>query len=363
MIFVVVLIILCNQCPEDLYVLARNCISVCPSTHLIVNNKIIGKEQYNCTNTLCAKGLINVKECREKCPENKFLFNKRCQDICLNNTLIYKNTCVQTCPTSHTYTEPVNISILKWKSDYSKNWYLTSEKRDGNMCVSKCSNKYPLQINNFCVNKCTDEGPYSLDNKCVENCPENKLTDIKTKQCVDNCANDRGYLNKSCHYNCPEKFRYIFDSRCVSKCPSSDPVALKEERFICRKSCDGSKVFKDGECIYNFECKDPMFAFDGLCIHRCPEGFVWFDNCKNTMPAKTAIPVLVVLLALLFAASRQSLIDFVYVLRLLFVSKEMIKKKEEQLKQPRSRNKNETTERDDEIPLQDFFLHTENYIN
>ncbi|XP_045211434.2 proprotein convertase subtilisin/kexin type 5-like [Mercenaria mercenaria] len=283
------------QCPDNLYAMGQKCINDCPPTHEVMNEETIVKQYYNCSwrsGLLCTDSLLSVMRCRKECPEKKVLHNGKCLDFCLKSTFMFDNACVTKCPESHPFMQPTLATISKWEELTDDSWFLYTENHPVNICTAQCHGDYPLHFENTCFNDCPKPAPYIDQNSCVKNCPGDKMIDIKTKVCVDKCANDRGLFNHSCHYNCPDKKKYIFDAHCVSECPRSHPVAIKENRFICQKSCENEQIFKDGECISKYDCDDPMFVYEGLCLRKCPDAFVWVGSCMDTLGAKIAIAVL-----------------------------------------------------------------------
>ncbi|XP_060557205.1 proprotein convertase subtilisin/kexin type 5-like isoform X2 [Ruditapes philippinarum] len=354
------------QCLDNQYQFNQTCVHSCPSTHLI-NERYITSDLFSCwySYSKCTKRVVKVKECRENCPPEKFLYNGVCLNICPKHTLTLANRCVNNCSITHQKIEEKIISIYKWVLYSNDNaWEQKVENHETRECVSHCSERHHLQYRNSCLTSCPDDLPFQVNNVCVEKCPENKLTTLTTKVCVDKCASDYGEFNRSCHSNCPQHIKYIFNARCVSECPSSHPVALENDRFVCRKSCGGSKLFRDGECIESYSCDDPMFEYDGWCLRKCPDGFVWFISCQNTLVAKIAIGILTMLLVVLFHLSRHFLLDFITAARLIFKSKEMIVKMEKQLIPSGSNFKLNDIKKatDDEISLLLPHMEDEHYL-
>ncbi|XP_060602642.1 proprotein convertase subtilisin/kexin type 5-like [Ruditapes philippinarum] len=353
------------QCLNNQYVFDQTCVRFCPSSHAIIDERHIAMEQYNCYSGICAKHVAVFKECRASCPPEKFLFNKECKNVCPNNTVIHANRCVKVCPNTHLKVEKTEVAISTWFKQWwslaTDKWVLRNETVETSQCVSQCSERYPLQFHNSCVRKCPKDVPYQINGMCVESCPGNKLNNLTTKVCVDQCAKTVGEFNRSCYSRCPKHIKYIFNARCVSECPSSHPVALEKDRFVCRKSCGDSKLFRDGECIESYLCDDPMFEYNDKCLHRCPEGLVWLGECRHTLVPKIFVGILCFLLLPLIILSRQLLPDFKMAARLVFMSYEMIEEEEKRLIQSESNSKLKEKNRgaEDVISLHELIPHME----
>ncbi|XP_053393291.1 proprotein convertase subtilisin/kexin type 5-like [Mercenaria mercenaria] len=306
-----------SQCPNNMYALGRNCVSECPRSHSFVNNETLGKREYNCLdleNNVCTESLTYIMRCHEKCPGNKFIHKNTCLDFCSKNiSVVFNRTCVTSCPETNPFTQPSNKTVSKRKErSIGGEWYFESEDHQVDECVRKCTGNYSLHFGYRCTSSCPSNVPYLDDEtKCVKRCPGDKLLDINTSMCVNICENDRGLFNHSCYYNCPEEYKYMYNSKCVSQCPSSHANAAEEDRFICRKSCAG--------------------------------------NCNINLGAHISLWVLVALLLILIVYSRQSLMDFLHVLRLMFVSEKKLKEIQKQENICRRMRK----QKEDRIPIND----------
>lgn len=260
------------ECPKHQYIYRQTCVPTCPGTHTLVSDETIVKAMFNCSQLgiVCAESVIHVRQCRNECPEDKFIYNNTCVEYCPHNTSIFSNTCVPSCPRSLPYTHPSHTAVERWKQDKPYIWHLNNEQYNVTQCTLDCTKDYPYRSGYTCVASCPETDRYSLNTTCVSKCPGDKLTDMRSRQCIDKCS--------------------------------------------------GEQLFRVDECIRSDECAYPMFAFDILCVRTCPAGYVWYASCWNRLKITVAIAALGVVLALLGFWSRTTVPDFLRILTWINIS-------------------------------------------
>ena len=310
------------------------CLSECPPNHVIhegrcfrycyqTSNKFLLNE--SCVET-CPFNLSLGKErqCVDKCPPGKVVFEGICRETCPKDTILVKDVCHKTCPSEVPYQNVYFTTVTSY-------WRRTRQLRhveclelcpDGKLysekeCVSVCPHK--LSINKTCTsecpeshsiiyttisktgttsicvekrpngsvlfnetyyNRCPDQANYEINGTCVSSCPRNEtfyeFANDGAIQCVKACPTKRLILDMVCVVHCPKTYWLVNDSSCVQSCPSLYP--LQQVDYPLYKG-------KTGKCVE--KCPFHRFLLNGSCLYSCPHNYPWIVNgseCSDTCP-------------------------------------------------------------------------------
>ncbi|XP_045206880.2 uncharacterized protein LOC123559128 [Mercenaria mercenaria] len=191
------------------------------------------------------------------------------------------------CPYTHLYIKQYQIDVKYWNFSFYRDRYIkTTEYCHVKECVQNCSK---FKSGNSCVEKCPSSRSYLNGDRCLSFCPDDTFADLRDKKCVENCPND-----------------------------------TIKQGHTCRIICGNNLLYKDGECVHDYECEEKSFEFAGQCLHNCPDGFVWFVSCVNVLAVGLCIPVLFIPTIGLIILGRHIFIDLLTIIRLTFFKEDQL---------------------------------------
>ncbi|KAH3880635.1 hypothetical protein DPMN_004554 [Dreissena polymorpha] len=288
-----------SVCPNTTFAHNTQCVSVCPSNTLFM--KVV---RTKCENKCPESSLLMYLRCIEKCPNGTYVLNDSCVDYCPpENYVSAYGSCLKECPDHVPYKNETMVKINQWTQSYL-GWNLVEQNKLLQECVSDCNIKgRPLDLKtSTCVASCPATYPYVEDNVCNSKCSNNFITNNKSFgiECVEKCPNDKFSFNNTCVTECTADAKYEYKGFCFKTCPSESRFGVTEnKRNHCIKQCENSKLFLNGQCVYSYECKNPMFEFQEQCLTQCPSGYVYSlsQGCLNVAHVRTAIIVILLTLA------------------------------------------------------------------
>ena len=292
------------------YIKGRECVKECNIDEYKIKREENSGEMGRC--------FSDPKECQNV--DSNYIFideqrtcKKTCDDYKTSETKPISDengiNCFKTCPSNYPFKNLTSRLCLMYCNDYY----------NGDECVKDCSEKekYHFEGNSKCLDECkigneyyyikdiskklcdyscdgyfikyreeNTQGPY----KCVDECQSNEYYYEDKKECIKDCALQKGKDSQICVHQC-----------------SPNEVVKEDEngKFYCHSSCDDegkqyilntelveTNPLKVDKCITEQECKDKSYFIsisDNRCLENCSfSGSYEYDGkCYAECPTNT----------------------------------------------------------------------------